>query len=457
MTMLVLMLAALACGAPSTPIPTDSGPLETSPPATPIPTEGGPLETSPPATAPPTMPPGSTPIPSEPPPPPCIQASVLTIAYTNNGNLWLIEGTNPPLQLTSGGTADTVAISEDGLKVAFTTYDLATQNTELRVVNSDGTGEMVLLSQPELDALYPLSGALHNHVYRYQFKPCSQSVYFNTRASFEGPGLATHDGLLEIDVNTGIVTTLLASGDGGDFYVSPDGNRIAISRPESVSFADADGTNLVPNTHTFTPVITYSEFRWSPPLQWAPDSSAVGLAMPSEDPFLPGAYGEIWQIPADGSPASLMATITAKFYHTQTQDVAISPDLSKLVYTRESGTPSILDLYFANIDGSGESLYDTHEIRPQGWAPDSTNYAYVVNLPMGAELRIGKAGFPPMVQTATTDIFRNVAWVDNTRLLFFEGSHPNWDLYLGVLGGGNTLLASVSGDFIPSFDITPKP
>jgi len=393
------------------------------------------------------------------PVPPCITASTLTIAYTNNGNVWLIEGTNPPLQLTSGGNADDVAISGDGQKVAFTTWDSLTESTELRVVNSDGSGETVLMSQADLDALPPgLGGALHHAVHFMKFKPCSQDLLFNTRSVFEGPGLQTQNTLLEIDTSSGILSVILPPGSSGtDFIISPDGSKVALSFPDKMEFANIDGSGLVPSAHTYTPVITYSEFLWHPPVQWAPDSGAVGLAMPSQDPFAPGAYGDIWLIQADGSGVAHMATIVADFYWVQYKEITISPNLGSLAYLRESATPNIEELYFSNIDASGETLYDTADLKQEGWSPDSINYAYVVTAVGGDELRIGRLGYTPLTQAATSNRIRNVSWIDDTRLLYFDGSNPTWVLKLTQLGSGTSTLTTITGTMLPTYDFVPKP
>ncbi len=402
---------------------------------------------------------GTTEVTVSPEPPPCTTASVLTVAYINNGNIWLIEGTNPPVQLTSGGNANDVAISGDGLKVAFTTWDPPTQSSELRAVNSDGSGETVLMSQADLDALPPSLGiALHHTVHRMQFKPCTQDLLFNTRSVFEGPGLATHNDLLEMDTGSGILTVILPAGSSGaGFVISPDGSMLALSSPDNISFANIDGSGLIPSAHTYTPVITYSEFQWNPPVRWAPDSSAVGLAMPSQDPFAPGAYGDIWLIQADGSSVAHMATIVADFYKIQTKEITISPNLSSLAYLRDTATPNIEEIYFSNFDGSGETLYDTANMKPEGWSPDSINYAYVVTTAGGNELRIGRLGYTPVTQATTTNIMRNVNWVDDTRLLFFDGSNPTWSLKLTQLGSGTITLATTTGATLPTYDFAPKP
>jgi hypothetical protein len=291
-----------------------------------------------------------------------------------------------------------------------------------------------------------------------QFKPCTQDLLFNTRSIFEGPGLATHNDLLEMDTSSGILTVILPPGSSGaGFFISPDGNKLALSFPDHIGFANIDGSGLIPSAHTYTPVITYSEFLWNPPVQWAPDSSTVGLAMPSQDPFAPGAYGDIWIIQADGSGANHTATIVADFYQIQSKEITISPDLGSLAYLRDSGTVNVEEIYFANIDGSGETLYDTADLKPQGWSPDGINYAYVVTTAGGNELRIGRLGYTPLTQATTTNIMRNVRWVDDTKLLYFDGSNPTWALKLTQLGSGTTTLTSITGTALPIYDFAPKP
>jgi hypothetical protein len=396
---------------------------------------------------------------AEPTEPPCDTAAVLTIAYIDNGNIWVIEGSNPPLQVTSGGNASYVVISDDGQKIAFATWDGLTQSTELRSVNSDGSGQVLLLSQPNFDALPPpLGGALHHTIHRMQFKPCSQDLLFSTRSVYEGPGLETQNNLIQIDTTTTTMTTLLAPGDGGAaFTISPDGSKIAIQNPERIGFANIDGSGLIPSAHTYTPVITYSEFMWPPPVRWAPDSSAIGLAMPSQDPFDPSAYGSIWTVQADGSGATLSTTITAQFYWTQRIETTISPDLGALCYMRETGTPNVWNLYFASFDGSGEVLYDTADLRQSGWSPDSTNYAYVVDTGSGAELRVGRVGYAPLTLTATSGMLRDIQWVDDMRMLHFAGANPTWNLQLTQLGSGTVTLATITGSSLPTYDFAPKP
>ena len=63
-----------------------------------------------------------------------------------------------------------------------------------------------------------------------------------------------------------------------------------------MGIANINGSNLQMDLVTFTPVITYSEYMYTPPPVWALDSSAYGVAIPSEDPLAPNPTGTVWII-----------------------------------------------------------------------------------------------------------------------------------------------------------------
>ncbi len=72
---------------------------------------------------------------------------VLRIAYTSAGNVWLIEETDPPRQLSHTGHADRVLLSSDGALVAYVHNDFESDVVEFRVLNTDGSGDRVVLDQ----------------------------------------------------------------------------------------------------------------------------------------------------------------------------------------------------------------------------------------------------------------------------------------------------------------------
>ena len=368
------------------------------------------------------------------PPPP-----VLRIVYLDGGNVMLIEGGAPPVALTGSGDAEGIHISDDGAKVVYTrrfSFDTA---VEMRSVNVDGTGDLPLLAPAYLNSLYPLpSFTIGIDVSSFAFIPGSHIVVFNTRAIPAEVGLHKFNDLLTVDADSGTVTALLGPGAGGDFFVSPDGSRIAFSQPEAISLIDSDGTDLAAAIVPYTSVITYSEFQYYAEVAWAPDSSAAGSAIPSSDPLAAGASGAIWMFDADGATTHL-ADIPGDFFFTHN---VLSPDLSRVAFLRDTAVPNVRELTLANADGTGESVYATGEITWLGWAPYNSHFTFSFGTPM--DIRLGTPGGGP-VPLATGIRLR---WINATQFLYLSGSFAAWTLQRGEIGGASLPLASPAGDFI---------
>jgi hypothetical protein len=375
-------------------------------------------------------------------PAPAGAASVLRIVYTDGGNVWILDGANPALQLTAGGLVEDVRISDDGLKVAFTRRPAADSPVELRSVNHDGTGETTLLTPAQFDALYPLGGALHNDISLFDFVPGTHDLLFNTRGTFEGPGLAKHNNVLVVNTDSGVLDELLAPEFGGDFTPSPDGTQLAIVRPNEVDLINVDGSNHRVGLVGFTPIITYSEYQFYPIPVWLEDSSAFGLVIPSSDPLNPPYTGVVWEVPAGAGTASAHPAISGRFFLFGGHERLLAPDLGHVAFVRETATPNIEDLFVAAADGTGEALVTTGAIQWEGWAPDAVHFVYSLGGPMNLQVAtIGGASLPLAVGT-------DLSWINATEYLFLSGAMGGWTLQKGTLGGGSAPLVSPAGDFV---------
>jgi hypothetical protein len=379
--------------------------------------------------------------PTVPPKPP-----VLCIVYTDGGNVWLIEGTKPPVQLTSSGGVDQVLISDDGMKIAYIYRVTLDSNAELRSINVDGSGDTSLLTPAQFDALYPLGPMVHNDLSQIAFVPGMHTLMLNTRGIPVGPGLAKHDNLLLLDADTGVLTTIFPPSSGGDFTLSPDGSQVAIVLPTSISIANIDGSNLFANLVTYASVMTYSEFMYYAQPVWTADSSALGVAIPSSDPLSPPTSGTIWRIPSGGGAAVNVSTITGGFYFPQVFGAPLlSPNLNRVAFLRNTPTPNVYDLYLANADGSGAAVYTNGDIQWMGWAPDNSHFVYSSGGPMNLQLGVD-GGAPTPIGTCT-----GLRWINNTRFLCLSGSMGSWTLMRGQIGGPLTAIISPAGNYV-AFD-----
>jgi Tol biopolymer transport system component len=375
--------------------------------------------------------------PTEPLPP----SRVLSIVYTHEGNIWLIEADNPPQQLTSSGYAEEVVISSDGVKIAYTRRLSFDDLAELRVVNSDGSGETTLLSIDDMKTLYPSTLESKGfEISQMAFLYGTHDLIFNTYEAFKEIGVAMTNDLLRLDTETGNLTRLLPPTRGGNFKISPDSTRIVVVQPEKIHLVNPDGTGLQTNLITYDQVITYSEFLYYAQPVWSRDSSAVGFAIPSKDPLGGNPYGDIWRLPSDGSSANKAGTIYGDFYFSQVFTApSLSPRLNRVAFIRESGTR---DLFLANADGSGEAVYDSGEIEWYGWAPDGIHFVYSIGDPMN--LILGKDGGASIPLATGIDL----RWINESEYLYLEGSLGSWSLMKGRIGSTPRTLASPSGDFI---------
>jgi hypothetical protein len=389
-----------------------------------------------------SIPPSETP--SSPP--------VLKIVYVDAGNIWLIEGANSPKQLTNSGFAENVLISQDGQKIAFKRRISYDNLAELRVVNSDGSGETILLSTDNMKALYPSTlESMGFEISQMTFLPGTHDLLFNTYEAFATVGAAMTDDLLRINTDSGDLKRVLDPNHGGQFSISPDGTRIAIIQPDRIHLVNPDGSGLSADLITYSPVITYSEFQYYAQPIWSKDSGAVGFAIPSADPLNGSPSGDIWRIPRDGSTAVKTATISGDFYFSQVfSTTTLSPLLDKVAFTRETATPNVRELYIVHSDGTAETIYDTGEISWVGWAPDGSHFVYSLTDPMN--LVIGSVGDSPTPMVTGQDL----RWINHRDFLYLSGSIGAWTLMKGRIGAAPISIATPAGDFV-AYDFTRSP
>jgi hypothetical protein len=353
--------------------------------------------------------------------------------------------------LTFAGSVEQLRLSDDAQKVAYTRRPAIDQPVELRVVNRDGTGDTLLMGPTDFDALYPLGEAIHHDVYQFDFLPGSHILLFNTRSIFEGPGLAKHDDLIRIDTDSLTRTMLLAPGKGGDFTASPDGRFLALVRPGSagtivvpgvIEIANPDGTPTGSGVIHYTPVITYSEYAYYAQPVWKPDSSMIGVAIPSPDPLAPATSGETWTMAVGGAPSSLGTISGGFFFLGMANAPLLSPTLDRVTFTRPTATTNVWTLHVADPSGAGETVVATGQFHWQGWSPDGAHFVFGLDAPMNLQLAQASGASGPL--GSGTDL----RWFNTAEVLYLSGSMGAWTLQRGGIGLPASPLASPAGDFV---------
>ena len=378
------------------------------------------------------------------------EQSPLTVVYAFEGDVWLWMDDGLVVKLTdSDQWVNDVRISQDGQVIAFTTTESEGGSVPMGVwaMNVDGTNIRRLMDQALLDLLSTKDIGFGVRFQRWEFIPGTHTLAFSTIDALEGPNWDTNDDLHLIDTDTRTFTTLLEVEAGGEFYYSPDGSHIAIVTRENISFMKADGSNrrngLLPSEEIDP---SYLDTRVEIVPRWSADSTKFRVSVPSPDAAGPDASISVWEIPLDGSPASLLKSFTATpiFYMYKS---FISPDLQRVAFVVQVGDNN-RELHIADIEGPEDIVYKTGDILFYGWSPDSEKFVFLED----SQLSVSQLGVESesLANTASTSL---IEWVDSDRFLYtatFTGDdlESHWGLWLKVVG--NPSISVVLG--YPTFD-----
>jgi len=382
--------------------------------------------------------------PESPPEPILEPPPFLQVVYVIDGDVWYWDEGGLSLQLTTLGDVTSVVLSDDGLVAAFV-RGADYINEEIGAVNTDGTNLRTLVSLADFSTMIAHPDALSAVPYRMAWAPGTHILSFNTRMTFEGPGLILPDELRQVDADTLALSVLFPPGQAGDFYYSPDGSKMALVKADQISVVAADGSNRI-DLLSFPIMITYSEFNYYPPVVWSPGSDALRAVIPPQDPLLdPPDPTTIWHIPADGSPPSSLMTVTNHVPFFQ-EEAKLSPNGNKLAYLAmvAPGSPPTVELHISNADGTGDIIYGTGDLQFEAWSTDAEHFIFTQN---GHNPKIGRLGYPTLDYTGVT-LMLSIEWVDETRFLYNNRLSASWELSLGELGAPIQIIGSTTGDWI---------
>jgi hypothetical protein len=373
------------------------------------------------------------------------EAGALRVVYTKDGNLWLWQEGNIR-QLTSSGDAYNPNLSPDGRTIAFL-RPAGDFHTELWAIDQDGSNERRLVSIMDLDTIgggVRDPSAVAINPYHFTWIPGTRSLAFNTQQVFNGPGLSLLDDLNLVDADSAQITNLFLAGWGGEFVYSPDGSQIAISRPDMLILANADGSNYRP-VLSYDPVLTYSEYRYYAMPLWLADGAALRVAIPPVESLAqPSQPTVLWKIPTDGSNPVQEGTVLAVPFFDQ--PVRYSPDLDRLAFLRETGQSSEnrRELLLTTYDGKGEWVYAAGSLMHfESWSPDSRSFIYTMG--DNQEAWLGSLDGPPQPLDGDSYGVSNVQWVSPSQFIYIVQRGETFDLNLRDLESGALLLDATTG------------
>jgi hypothetical protein len=240
----------------------------------------------------------------------------LVVVFSKDNNAWLWTEDSGERQLTIDDGVGQVLLSDDKGVIAFR------RGNGIWAVDADGSNERQLVKESDLPVPEWADYVTGMTINQLAWIPGSHSheLLFNTTILIDGPGILLSDDLWRVDADELTLENLFTSGEGGNFTIVPDGNRVAVITPDSISLTTINGEDKQ-RIFGYTPVITYSEVQYYARPVWSASSDVLGVAVPPPDPLagvvfpppesstrvvIPNlAYG-IWRLPTDGTPARHM-------------------------------------------------------------------------------------------------------------------------------------------------------
>jgi len=415
---IIIPLILLACQAFGSNISTQSSPISKTEPVVVIQSPSSTLFPITIFTTTPSQTPEPSPVPTLPP-----SLSSLRVVYSDGQNIWLWQNGIASLLTTIEGYTG-IKLSDDGAMIAFKRAGL------LWVINSDGTGERMLVSSENLETIEPTTSDSRLLVSQFDWVPHTHTLLFDT--SFSGYGVSYRDDLHVVNADTMEWKVLRDAGEGGSFLISPNGSQVVMVTPSEISIMDITGANYR-SLQKYSQIDTSSEYAEYVDPVWLADSQSLIVDIPPRDyKYNPAtALNVIWQLFVNGSPPIQLSQFPARHRYV------FSPDLSRLAYNELKN--NLLETHIANTDGSEDILY--HPGLDMGfaeWSPDSEYFILISRY--SRQYFLGHVGDEPMLLTEQDS--QDFLWIDELHFLYKNIRDGACELRLGTLGKPSVLLTT---------------
>ena len=342
---------------------------------------------------------------------PTVADKLKRVVYAKDGAIWLWDATGSPKQLTSFRGDDPATqfkeqdqspkISEDGQVIAFI------RDNNLWAMDGSGANQHMLVSAVDLASLSRSMAGMDHLPRQFDFAHHSHDIYFNITTMMKDTPNFEYN-LAKVSADSPGVRALLSDSQGGaDFVFSPDGTKIALPRTNKINVVNADGTGLK-TVFSFQPIKMKDASFYIPEIVWLPDGSGFKTVLPGSDS---AAQTRFMFISSDGAIVAKLAEFNASLVFVS--HPFISPDGSRVLYTKTHGT----DLELHVIDaGTADKTYfsraaDTFKIF--GWAPDSRSFLCGMD---GSTWLVSQVG--TVTELSDVSDARHLVWVDAQRFLF---------------------------------------
>jgi len=392
--------------------------------------------------------PAATQTPAAQEPPMFIPFDNLRVAFidtTRNLSVWSDD--KGVIQVTNTNDVVALRVSPDGEQIAYVRAAPDQTNANLWVINRDGSAARPVFNQQQMAKMAPVTGALGIYPAQFEWIPGQNQLAVSTRGVMAGPGQIYSNNVVLVDLARKIVDGLLPPGKGGMFAFSPDGKKIAVTRPDGLDIANSDGKNRA-TLMVFPPINTASEYQYYPVPVWAVDSQSLTVAIPPEAPLNDAsAMTMLWRVPADGRPPTrLTSVLTAPLVWP-----LIAPGGKMVAYLSSGKEPNgpmnvnvtgVDDGVIQNITNNGGSL--------AAWSADGKMLVFFEHK-ASAPLITAPGGKAAQLSSAVN--VKAVVFSASGHAVILSQADKKWEIRIGTPGLESDVIASFPlNDVMPQID-----
>ena len=384
--------------------------------------------------------------------------AAIQVAFVTNGDIYLWDSeSRQSSPIVRAGDATTVKISDDGQVIAFVRRVLVEQPelmefVALWAVDRGGKNPRELISADLLRQHLQPETADSGGFAQIEWIPGTHRlVYSGLKFYAAGQGSTNSKDIYVVDADGGSETVLAPDVmpdtpfiNAWSFVISPDGQQIALISATELSFINIDGSNWRRAVLTY-PAVGMGDAVLLPRGIWTEDSNAFVFTGPmeSDSPFV--LNYTIWRVPAEGSPAQSLATIT----DSHSSSVTFSPDGQQMAFRQDlyAGRDSQAEDYriMPLAGGAGPlAVPFSHELFYTNvhWSPAGEAFAIRDKnlLQLCPDVAEADAVCGSPIHLGNNTIINSIHWIDGERFLF-TGLEPS-TLSMGSLNG--TILPIVT-------------
>jgi hypothetical protein len=182
-----------------------------------------------------------------------------------------------------------------------------------------------------------------------------------------------------LDLETGILKTVLSPWQGGVYSFSPDGSLIAIDKQGEICLISPDGKELrTIFTYTDIPTEGHNYFYYYPQIVWKMGWRSLLVVIPPSNLFTdPPMSTVVWRVPLDGSGERKMFEFQTDIPAYQSRPL-LDPTGRRIAFqvTQNTFDPKSTAVRVENLDGSGGKIYGNGKIRFFSWSPNGDYFIY---------------------------------------------------------------------------------